>query len=138
MIHTEEWQLDLGGDFSVINLTNRIKNFVRSIKLKNGHVLVFYRHGTGALVITEHEAGLIADLEDMLENISSRDQFYYHHLRGVDSNAKAHLRSLIIGVHLMIPVVDGQLLLGTYQEALVIDMQTEKAKRKLVIQGVGE
>lgn len=138
MICTKQIDLDTSGNFSVVNITEQAREFVRSTGIKHGQLLAFYRHTTGAIVIGEHEPGIIADLEDLFERIAPRNHIYKHHLRSVDFNGHAHVRSALMTVAVTVPILDGELLLGTYQDILVIDDQIEPAERRVVLQAVGE
>jgi len=138
MIHTKQLDLDTSGNFSVVNITEQVRAFVQSTGVTHGQVLVFYRHTTGALLIGEHEAGIIADLQAFFERVVPVDHPYFHHLRAVDFNGHAHVRSALLTVTVNIPVMNGNLMLGTYQEILVIDDQTDPAPRYVIVQMVGE
>lgn len=138
MIATKQIELDSRGYFSVTNITDQVREYVSSTGIMQGQVLVFYRHTTGAVIIGEHESGIIADIQAMFERIAPVSGEYIHHLREVDFNGHAHVRSTLMTVSIVVPIVDGQMLLGTYQEILVIDDQTDPAPRYVVIQVSGE
>src|SRR5258708_17954441 len=134
MIRTATLDIDSSGNFSVINITEQVRDLVISSGIVHGQVLVYYKHTTGAVLIAEHDAGIIADLQDTLERISPVDYKYIHHLKGVDSNGHAHVRSALLTVSITIPIMNGDMLLGTYQEILVIDEQTDPAPRQVIVQ----
>lgn len=138
MFFTKQIPLDTAGNFSVLNITNQVRDFVSSTGIQHGQVLVFYKHTTGAVILGEHEAGIIADMQDMFERIAPVDYDYKHHLKAVDFNGHAHMRSTLMTVNVTIPILGGEILLGNYQEILVIDDQTEISPRYLVIQVNGE
>jgi len=137
-IHTTQLELYSEGNFTVINVTERIREFVNSTGIKQGQVLIFYKHTTGGVIIGEHEPGIIADIQDMFESIVPIAHDYKHHLRAVDFNGHAHVRSALLTISVTIPIQDGELLLGTHQEILVIDDQIEPLPRYIVIQVSGE
>lgn len=138
MVITKQIELDSRGYFHVTNITEQVRHFVTSTGVQQGQVLVFYQHTTGAVIIGEHEPGIIADIQEMFERIAPVSHEYIHHLRAVDFNGHAHVRSALMTVNVVIPIMDGKLLLGTYQEILVIDDQTDPAPRFVVIQVSGE
>jgi secondary thiamine-phosphate synthase enzyme len=138
MIKTQQIELDSRGYFSVTNITDQVREFALSTGIKQGQVLVFYRHTTGAVIIGEHEPGIIADIQEMFDRVAPMTREYIHHLRDVDFNGHAHVRAALMATNVVVPVADGQLLLGTYQEILVIDDQTDPAPRFVVIQVSGE
>jgi secondary thiamine-phosphate synthase enzyme len=137
MVHTEELTLISEGDFHAFNVTDRVREVVAASGVREGSVLVFYRHTTGAVLIVEHEAGILVDLEDVLEKVVPMAADYKHHLRGFDSNGAAHVRTALLGVSTTVPLVDGQLLMGTYQEILVVDMDPGEKARHVVVQVMG-
>jgi len=138
VIYTKQLELDTGGNFAVVNITDQVRDYVRSTEVQHGQVLVYYRHTTGAVIVGEHEPGIIADLMEMFERIAPIVHEYKHHIRAVDFNGHAHVRSALMTINVIVPILDGELLLGTYQEILVIDDQTDPAPRYVVLQVSGE
>lgn len=138
MFMTSRLTLETAGDFAVENITDMMMSLVEQSGVQEGQVVVFYQHTTGGVILMEYEAGIMADLEEILEEIAPKQRKYRHHLRGVDFNGHAHIRSALIGASLSIPISEGQVLLGRYQQIMVIDMQTEKEPRSVVIQIFGE
>jgi secondary thiamine-phosphate synthase enzyme len=137
MIHTGRVKLDTGGRFAVVNITDQVREFVSKSGINEGVINIFYQHTTGGVIIGEHEAGIIADLQDMFEELIPSKKEYKHHVRDVDFNGHAHVRSALLTISVTVPILDSKLTLGTYQEVLVIDMQTERAPRYVVLQVQG-
>jgi len=135
---TEQFTLETEGGFSLVNVTERVRDVVRASGVQEGMALVFYRHTTGAVILDEHEAGVTADIEAVLNDISPVERDYRHHLRAVDFNAHAHVRTALLGAQVVVPIKGGDLFLGRYQEILVIDMQTERAPRYVAVTVMGE
>lgn len=138
MIHTEILSLVSEGSFFSLNITEQIRSILKDAAIQQGTVLVFYRHTTGAILLVEHEAGMLVDLEDVLEKITPSDHDYKHHLRGFDANGAAHVRTALLSVSATIPVVNGDLLLGEYQEIIAIDFDPGEKMRTVVVQVMGE
>ncbi len=138
MILTEKLVLMSQGGFHVHNLTEQVREVVRRSAIREGSALVYYTHTTGGLIIVEHEAGMLVDLEDALEKIAPGAADYRHHRRGYDFNGAAHVRTALLGVSVTVPVLDGDLLIGSFQEILVVDMEPQPKVRTLVIQVQGE
>lgn len=138
MIIAKQIELLSDGRFNVLNITDQVVDFVQNSGIQNGQVLVFFQHTTGAVIIGEHESGIVADLEDMFERIIPTNYLFKHHIRAVDFNGHAHLRAALMPTSVTIPVVQGKLALGTYQEILVIDDQTDQEPRYLILQVMGE
>ena len=96
-----------------VDITGKIKDIVKSAGAREGMALVFTKHTTCAIAINENESRLVSDFDNMLEKLIPKDGAYGHD--GVDSNANAHIRSMIIGPSETIPIIDGTLALGTWQ-----------------------
>jgi secondary thiamine-phosphate synthase enzyme len=137
-ILTEKLTLLSEGDFFATNITEQVRDVVRASGVQEGIVSVFYQHTTGAILIIEHEAGILVDLEDVLERMIPISHDYKHHLRGYDENGAAHVRAALLNSSVTIPLLDGDLLLGTYQEILAIDMDPKVKTRTVIVQVMGE
>jgi secondary thiamine-phosphate synthase enzyme len=137
-VHTEQLELISEGSFFALNITQRIRTIVTQSGIRAGNVLVFYQHTTGAVIVVEHEAGILVDLEDVLERITPVASDYRHHMTGYDRNGAAHVRTALMGVSVTLPVLDGDLLLGQYQDVLVIDMDPNLKTRRVVVQVMGD
>lgn len=138
MIHRKELSLISEGNFHAFNVTEQVRQVVAQSGIRDGSALIFYRHTTGAVMIVEHEAGILVDLENVLEKVVPVAADYKHHLRGYDTNGAAHVRTALLSISTTVPVVDGDLLLGSYQEILVIDMDSGWKAREVLVQVTGE
>lgn len=137
-IHTKLLEIIPGAGFAVQNITHLVNDFVSSVGVLHGQLILFYKHTTGSLIIGEHETGIIADLEDAMEAFAPTDGEYLHHQRAVDFNGYAHIRAAIMPTSLVIPISNGNLVLGTHQEILVVDNQPEEMPRFVFLQITGE
>jgi secondary thiamine-phosphate synthase enzyme len=138
MVKTRTIEVESPGKFSTLVITEEAKGFVAESGLREGSLTVFFQHTTGAVMIVEHEAGFLVDLEDVLERLVPLEGDYRHHLVGYDRNGAVHVRSALLSASVTVPVQDGNLLLGTYQDIMVLDMQRESSPRSLVLQVIGE
>ena len=138
MVYSEKITLMSEGKFHAFNITDQVKQIVTSSGIKEGQALVFYQHTSGSVIIVEHEAGMLVDLEELLDRVTPVDFDYKHHLRGYDQNGAAHLRTGLLGVSVTIPIIKGELCLGMYQEVLVIDFDRVENERSVIIQVNGE
>lgn len=138
MILTEKLTLLSEGNFHTINITEKVRSVVKRSGVQEGNALVFYLHTTGAVLLVEHEAGMLVDLEDVVERIVPSEGDYKHHLRGYDANGFAHIRTALLNVSVTVPVLEGDLLLGDYQEILLIDFDKEGKPRNVIVQVMGE
>lgn len=137
-IHEKLIEIIPGAGFAVQNITHLVNDFVSSVCVVRGQLVLFYKHTTGSIIIGEHETGIVADLEDAFETIAPTDGEYLHHQRAVDFNGYAHIRAAIMPTSVVIPISDGNLVLGTHQEILVVDNQPEELPRFVFLQITGE
>ena len=127
-----------GAGYAVENITHHVNAFVSETGIQEGQLIVFYKHTTGSIIIGEHEAGIIADLECALEKLAPKNGEYFQHLRGIDFNGNAHVRAAFMPTSVIVPIHNGHLLLGTHQEIQVVDNQPEELPRYVVLQVSGE
>jgi secondary thiamine-phosphate synthase enzyme len=126
------------------NITPQIVKILEATAFKTGQVLVFSRHTTTALAINENEERLLEDIKRHLGKLAPESEKYLHndlHLRDVPPdepmNAHSHLMAMMLSTSEVIPVVDGQLALGTWQSVLFFDLDGPR-KRTVFIQITGE
>jgi len=119
----------------IVDLTDQILEAVRQSGIKNGLFVVQLPHATAALVLNEGEEGLKQDLLERLDAIVPVQGGYEHDR--IDDNAHAHLKSALIGSSVVLPIVDGRVVRGTWQSFLVVE-QDGPRRRKLVIFVMGE
>ncbi len=114
------------------NITSEVEEAVRASKVKNGIATVFVQHTTASVLVTEDEEGFKEDLKEALERLVPSDKNYKHNSPG-DMNAHAHIRAAMIGSGATIPVVDGALALGTWQNVFLMDFDDRPRERTVVI-----
>jgi secondary thiamine-phosphate synthase enzyme len=129
---------------SIHNLTSRLQDVVTASKVSDGYALIFARHTTTAIAINEDEARLLIDLKQHLCTLAPPAKRYFHndlHLREVPEdepiNAHAHLMAMMLSTSEMIPIMDGKLLLGTWQSVLFLDLDGPR-QRSVYVQVAGE
>lgn len=138
MIHHCEIELQTNGNADMHDLTSHVERMVREIGLKDGLVTLFTPSSTSALTTIEFESGALDDLRRALDQIAPTDANYRHNKRWGDGNGHAHLRAALLGPSLAIPVVEGELTLGTWQQILFIDFDIRPRRRRLILQAIGE
>ena len=119
----------------LVNVTEEVKRVVREAGVKHGFVNVFCSHTTMGLYINEDEPNLRRDVEDFMEKLAPVDAPYQHNK--IDNNAHAHLRSITLGHSITIPVVNGELELGTWQSIFCAEFDGPR-RRSITVQVVGE
>ena len=138
MIITSHREAHTNGDFDLIVLTEDVKKMVEEGSIQDGLALVHCTGSTTCIIITEFETGAMQDLKDKFEAFAPRDGNYRHHLRGVDDNGRAHVLSAFLNRNVSIPIIDHKLALGTWQELVLIDLDTRPRTRSWILQIIGE
>ncbi len=133
-IATDRVEIATRGDAEVLDLTGRIAEKVAEHRLREGQVLIFVTGSTAALTTVEYEPGLVRDLPEFFERIAPRDHPYHHEETWHDGNGHSHVRASLLGPSLTIPVEKGKLILGTWQQIVLIDFDNRPRKRKIVVQ----
>jgi secondary thiamine-phosphate synthase enzyme len=143
MILTRVLTFNSEGEFYGLNITDDVRAVLQESGVTEGSVLVYYRHTTGAILIVEHEVGILVDLQDVLDDLAPVARAYKHHLRGYDSNGAAHVRTAMLNVSVTIPVTRAELMIGSYQEIIMLDLDQQSGPRlarprQVVVQVSGE
>jgi secondary thiamine-phosphate synthase enzyme len=143
-IKNEVIELETGKGINIYNITPQLVRILESTTIRNGQVLVFSRHTTTALAINENEKRLLEDIKTHLEKLAPESDSYLHndlHLRDVPDNepmnAHSHLMAMMLSTSEVIPIVDGQLALGTWQSVLFFELDGPR-KRTVLVQIGGE
>ncbi|RLF23786.1 MAG: YjbQ family protein [Thermoprotei archaeon] len=126
----------------LINITDEVKKAVSESGIKNGIVLVFSKHTTTGVFINEAEKGLERDIPFYLKKlVVEEDNFFHHHFFYKDGrmavNAWAHIRSVLVGLHAIVPLKDGNVLLGGRENIYLAEFDGPK-ERHVVVQIMGE
>lgn len=122
----------------VIDVTAKVQDIVSKSKIGNGLACVFVVGSTAAVTTVEHEPGLVSDLQDAMERLYPKGIDYGHHRRWGDGNGHSHVRGSLVGPSLTVPIVDGHLLLGTWQQIVFLEFDNKPRTRELAVQIVGE
>ncbi|WP_456442941.1 secondary thiamine-phosphate synthase enzyme YjbQ [Caldithrix abyssi] len=115
-----------------------MRQFVKEKHLKEGQLLIFINGSTAAISTVEYEPGLLQDIPEMMEKIAPMNRRYHHDDTWHDGNGYAHLRSTLTGTSFTVPVIDGQLVLGTWQQIILLDFDNTSRQRRVALQFVGE
>jgi secondary thiamine-phosphate synthase enzyme len=136
--YTGEVTLETNGEPDIIDVTKQVEAQVQSSGIRTGLVSVFCVGSTGAVTTIEFEPGLLEDLPNAMDRIAPQDATYEHHLRWQDGNGHSHVRASIIGPTLTIPIINGNLPLGTWQQIVFLELDVRPRKRRLIIQAIGD
>ena len=136
--YRQSFSIETRGEVQAIDVTDRVALAVKTSGIRDGIVCVFTPHSTAAIVANERERGLIErDLPAALERMVPRGVSYAHNQAG-DPNGHGHIRAALLGPSVTIPVADGRLMLGTWQQVLLLELDVRKRTREVVVQVVGD
>ncbi|MDK2834861.1 MAG: hypothetical protein PWP63_1948 [Methanolobus sp.] len=138
VVFTGYLDFDTKGDTDIIDVTSRVTGIVTSSGIKDGIVLVFAPGSTAAITTIEYEPGLVFDLREALERLVPGDMYYKHHERWHDGNGHSHIRASLLGQSRSFPVVNGDIVLGTWQQIIFIDLDNRPRSRRVLVQVCGE
>jgi len=135
---TKTIEVKSAGEGDIINLTEQTSRMVEECKIVNGVVTVFVSGSTAAVTTIEYEPGLNHDFPAMLSRIAPSNIDYKHDNTWHDGNGHSHVRASLVGPSLTIPFMNGSLLLGTWQQIVLMEMDTRPRYRSIVVQMMGE
>ncbi len=135
---TKELSLWSKGDTDIIDITTNIQGELVDIKFNDGVVTVFIPGSTAGVTTIEHEPGLISDFKNMINRLVPQNVNYAHDMRWHDGNGHSHIRASIIGPSLSVPFNNKKLLLGSWQQIVIIDFDNHPRSRKIILQIIGD
>ncbi len=130
-------QLKTQGRNDCVDLTERVQQAVGRAKIRQGLATVFVTGSTAGVTTIEYEPGLVKDLNEALRRLFPENLRYAHHETGGDDNGFSHLRAAFIGPSLSVPIADGKLQLGTWQQIVLVDFDTRPRSRSYLIHLLG-
>ncbi|HLY51315.1 MAG TPA: secondary thiamine-phosphate synthase enzyme YjbQ [Solirubrobacteraceae bacterium] len=133
-VHGGLLRMETPGNGEVVDLTEGVRSIVRTSEVDRGLVTVFATGSTVAVTTMEFEPGGVSDLQALLERLIPAQGEYKHNRLGHDTNAHAHLRAAVIGPSESIPLIDGALALGTWQQIVLIDFDDRPRQRTVTVQ----
>lgn len=138
MIKTSTLEISTKGNTDIIDITEKVQKEISNSKFKNGSVTIFVVGSTAGITTVEYEPGLKKDLKEFFDRIIPQDKYYHHHETWHDDNGHSHVRASLLKPGITIPFKDGKLLLGTWQQIVLIDFDTRERKREIIVQISGE
>lgn len=138
VVLTKSVQIKSIGENDMIDITQETAAFIRESKIKNGIITVFVAGSTAAVTTIEYEPGLKRDFPKMLSRIAPNDINYEHDNTWHDGNGHSHVLASLLGPSLTIPFRNGSLMLGTWQQIVLVEMDTRSRQRNIIIQIIGE
>ncbi|MFZ0204167.1 MAG: secondary thiamine-phosphate synthase enzyme YjbQ [Nitrososphaeraceae archaeon] len=137
-IVTKVVQLRSSEENDIIDVTKQTSDALRESGLNNGIINVFVAGSTAAITTIEYEPGLRHDFPKMLSRIAPKDIQYRHDETWHDGNGHSHVRASLVGPSLTVPFSNGVLILGTWQQIVMLEMDTKPRERVLTMQILGE
>ncbi len=136
-INTFELTMKTTSGTDVIDLTRLVRDKVSSTGIETGTLLLFVPGSTGALTTIEYESGVLEDLKAAIERMAPEGIPYAHDRRWGDGNGYAHVRAAMVGPSLNVPILEGCLALGTWQQIVLMDFDNRPRKRYVIGQVIG-
>ena len=138
LIHTGKLVETTQGHCDIIDITAKVQNELERRKIQRGLATLFVSGSTASLTTIEYESGVLQDLKELLEKLIPSNRKYRHDDRWGDDNGFSHLRASLLGPSLQVPIADGKLMLGTWQQIVLLDFDNRPRTREIVVQIMGE
>ncbi len=135
---TRSIRLRTKGETDLVDITAEVAEGVRDSGLSSGIVTVFIPGSTAGVTTIEYESGAIEDFREAVERMAPRGIRYHHDARWGDGNGYSHVRAAIQGASLTVPFSSSELLLGTWQQIIVVDFDNRPRTRDVILQIMGE
>lgn len=132
MKRAARWRYRLQAEFGHRDVTEDVSAFVAQTGVRDGIVVVALTGSTGAVTTIEYEDGALADLRRALDQLAPTDEHYDHNARWGDGNGFSHVRSALLKTGISIPIVNGELVLGTWQQIVAINLDNRAREREVV------
>src|SRR5262245_49533847 len=138
MVVTHTHHIQTSGQGDACDVTNVVAEDLSRSTLTAGVATVSVIGSTAGMTTIEFEPGAVSDLNALLERLAPRHGEYRHHLRWGDDNGSSHVRAALVGPSISLPFVERALCLGTWQQIVLLEFDTQARRRELVVQIVGE
>ncbi len=122
----------------IVDITSELNRIVRQSGVTKGIVTIFVAGSTGAIITLEYEPGLLRDIPDFLERVAPKSLDYFHEQTWHDGNGHSHVRASLLGPSLTVPISQGQLTHGTWQQIAFMELDVKSRKRQLHVTIIGE
>lgn len=137
-VYRSSISLSTAGETDIIDITGRVEKLVADSGVSRGMVNVFITGSTAGLTTIEYESGLVHDLKEAMERVAPRKGNYAHDSRWGDGNGYAHIRASLMGPSLSVPLDGGRMMLGTWQQIVLVDFDNRRRDRTLAVTVLGE
>lgn len=137
-IYASEIEIATRGNTDIVDITGKVAEKIRSADIETGICLLFTPSSTSGLTTIEYESGCLQDLQRVFEKIAPSSDDYAHNARWGDGNGHSHVRAALLGASVTIPIENYQLMLGTWQQIILVDFDIRPRRRRIRIQVLGE
>ena len=137
-VSTQKITVHTKGHTDIVDITGHVADALERSDLRNGILIVFVPGSTAGVTTVEYEPGLLKDLPEAFEKFAPTGVQYHHDATWGDGNGYAHVRSAFVGPSFSVPFTDGHMILGTWQQIILIDFDNRQRRRELVVQILGE
>ena len=117
----------------IIDLTDEVKSVVKESRIKTGLIHLFVQHSTAALTTIEFEPGVLLDLKRALSVLAPDTAEYAHDSRWGDGNGRSHVKAALVGPSLSIPIENGNLLCGTWQQIVLLELDVNAGRERTIV-----
>jgi secondary thiamine-phosphate synthase enzyme len=138
MVKTDSFTVTTKGTCDLKEVTGRVAKAIEDSGVTDGIVTVFVPGATAGVTTIEYEPGAVRDFQDFMERSIPSDGVYRHNERWGDGNGFSHVRAASLGPSMTVPFRDGVLLLGTWQQIVVVDFDNAPRQRQVILQIIGE
>ncbi len=135
-VYFRELKLSTNERLQLIDITQQVEEVVKESGVLNGVCLIFAPHATAAVIMNEHESGLIQDILTKVKELTEPERGWKHNL--VDDNAHAHLGSILFGSGKALPIRNGRLVRGVWQNIFLLELDGPRVGRTVVVEVLGE
>lgn len=134
---TEKIQVSTKGNSDMIDLSPQLSSLLKSSGITSGTITAFVPGSTAGITTIEYEPGLIHDFKESFKRVAPSTLRYKHNELNGDDNGHAHVCAAMLGPSVVIPIVNGRMTLGTWQQAILMDFDTRPRNREVIVQLIG-
>lgn len=137
-VETRTFTVKSEPDMDIIDITSQVSEAVSNSKIENGIITIFVPGSTASISTIEFEPNLERDFRQAMERLIPSDIKYAHHETWGDENGKSHIRATLMGPGITVPFKDQKLMLGTWQQIVLIDYDVPARQREIICQILGD
>jgi secondary thiamine-phosphate synthase enzyme len=134
---TKHLHVETKGTNDLVNITDQVKDVLAQVSMTDGLVNIFVVGSTAAITSFEYESGMIADMQDFYEKIASQQAHYMHDETWNDANGFSHVRAAIQGPSIIVPFEKSNVLLGAWQQIVLVEFDTRPRQREIILTFIG-